>query len=185
MKNCLLGKETFDNDEVLKQHYQNFHNIDKNNYFFQKFFSNKKYSFLPKRFRYLRCDEFLAPTKSKTILEFLKHYTDGKSYIFEDKPIDIKYPWHIKTYQISLSKHGKYCNFEDAESLVNDFLNKVSSKFKPTTQAIMKCGFYLENLQALRIESSESIINVKYWSTDPYQTTVFNDHIFLVWKMKY
>ena len=43
------------------QHYQNFHNVDSRNYFFQKLFEDKWNSFTPKKC--LHCDEILPTTK--------------------------------------------------------------------------------------------------------------------------
>ena len=140
----MLYKSVFDNDELLKQHYQNFHKVDSSNPFYQKLFSNRQNYFAPKN--YLRCDEFLATTKAKRIHDFLKH-----SY---------------------------HCNSQDSDSLVNDFLNNFRSKFKTSSQVIMKCGFSLENLQPAPLETSALIVNLRYWSTGPYQTTFFNDYVF-------
>ena len=39
----------------------------------------------------------------------------------------------------------------------------------------MEC-FLIENLQAALVESCEPIVNIRYWSTDPYQTAFFNDY---------
>ena len=38
--------------------------------------------------------------------------------------------------------------------------------------------FFSENVHPAPIETSASIINLWYWSTDSYQTTFFNDYVF-------
>ena len=35
-------------------------------------------------------------------------------------------------------------------------------------QVIIKCGFSLENLEPAPIETTASIVNIWYWSTEPY-----------------
>ena len=43
---------------------------------------------------------------------------------------------------------------------------------------ITKCGFLLENIQPSLFENEELIVNLQYWSTDPFQTKSFNDYIY-------
>ena len=112
----LLCKEKFENEEILKQHYINFYNVDPSNHFFQKLFKSKRNTFIPKR--YLRCNKSLPITKFKIIHDFLKHYSD----LFKDKPTNIKNFENITTHKIIVSRHGGHYNFEDTEQFVNDFL---------------------------------------------------------------
>ena len=55
----------------------------------------------------------------------MKYYLEGKFDAFEEKPINIKFSGNIKIFEISVSKHGNYHNFIDAEELANDFLSKI------------------------------------------------------------
>ena len=55
---------------------------------YKNFFSNRQNYCAPKIC--LRRDEFLTTTKSKRIHDFLKHYSDVKNKIFENKPINIR-----------------------------------------------------------------------------------------------
>ena len=43
----------------------------------------------------------------------------------------------------------------------------------------IKCGFSLENIQPSPVENDQPIKNSRYWSTEPYQTKLFNDFIYL------
>ena len=45
--------------------------------------------------------------------------------------------------------------------------------FRATSEDVMKCGFSLENLQPAPLETSAPIVNLRYWSTDPYQTIIY------------
>ena len=83
--NCLLCSSTFENQEDLLGHYIDYHNVDENNWFFQKLFQIKNKTVLKR----VRCEEFLTTDKHKSVHNFLKHYDDGKNIPFEDKLIDI------------------------------------------------------------------------------------------------
>ena len=102
--------------------------------------------------------------------DFLENYAESKSVAFEDKPIDSKFSGND---EISASKHINCYNFKDAEDTVNSFLNNVRSKSKPNTEVLIKCGFSIENLQPVPVDSGEPIVNIKYWTTDSYKKTYF------------
>ena len=87
---CLLCSSVFKNQKELLDHYLSYHNIVENNWFFQKLFQSDNKAFLK---NCIRCNQFLATRKEKAIHDFLKHYNDGKSILFEEKPLDIiRYP---------------------------------------------------------------------------------------------
>ena len=64
-----------------KYHYITIPKVDPNNRFFKK---SKNKIICPKCFR---CNEFLTTKNHKKVPNFLKHYADGKTKPFEDKPI--------------------------------------------------------------------------------------------------
>ena len=107
----------------------------------------------------------------------MNYYPYGKRDVFEKKNNHIKYSGNIKPYKISASRHSNHFKFKDAESLFNDFVNNFRSNFESSSQVIMEWGFLIENLQSALVESCEPIVNIRYWSTDPYQTTFFNDYV--------
>ena len=87
---CLLCSSKFKDQKELLDHYLSYHNIDENNWFFQKLFQAKSKYLLT---NCLRCNEFLATEKHKGVHDFLRHYDDGKSIPFEEKLLDIlRYP---------------------------------------------------------------------------------------------
>ena len=83
---CLLCSSKFKDQKDLLDHYLSYLNIDKNNCFFQKLFQTKNKTLLT---NCLKCNEFLATEKQKVVHNFLKHYDDGKTIPFEEKPLDI------------------------------------------------------------------------------------------------
>ena len=82
---CLLCSSKFKDQKDLLDHYLSYHNIDENNWFFQKLFQTKNKTLLTNSLR----NEFLATEKQKVVHNFLKHYDDGKTIPFEEKPLDI------------------------------------------------------------------------------------------------
>ena len=75
----------FENQEDLLGHYIDYHNVDENNWFFQKLFQTKNMTVLKR----VRCEEFLTTDKHKSVYNFLTHYDESKNIPFEDKLIDI------------------------------------------------------------------------------------------------
>ena len=68
---CLLCSSTFKDQETLLNHYLTYHNIDQNNWFFQKLFQAKNKILLK---NCVRCSKFLPTEKHKATHDFLEHY---------------------------------------------------------------------------------------------------------------
>ena len=81
---CLLHSSIFKNQEDLLRHYIDYHNVDENDWFFQKLFQIKNKTVLK---RCVRRDEFLTTDKHKSVHNFLRHYDEGKNIPFEDNAI--------------------------------------------------------------------------------------------------
>ena len=109
---CFLFPSTFQNEEDLLNHYVSYHNVDKNNCFFQKSFQSKNKSILK---HCVRCNEFLTTDKHKSVHNFLKHYDEGKDIPFEDKPIEISRFPGLKIYSIKFKKHKYFYDFFNSE----------------------------------------------------------------------
>ena len=171
----LLCSSTFENQEDLLRHYIDYHNVDDNNWFFQKLFQIKNKSVLK---RCARCDKFLTTDKHKSVHNFLKHYDEGKNIPFEDKPIDILRFTGLTIDSVEFQKHKDFYNFFNSEEVVDDFLRNVEYKFKPGRKKWNKCLFIIENIQQSPYQDLRSIINSRYWTTPPYEGTYFNDFIF-------
>ena len=71
-----------------------------------------------------------------------------------------------------------YYDFHNSEEVVEDFLNNVQSKFKLSGPVLIKCGFIIENIHQSVYENLRPILNTRYWSTDTYRATYFNDYVF-------
>ena len=120
---CLLCSVSFDNNERLIEHYVEYHKVDRNNRFFQKLFQlTKKGSIFRKCLRY---GAFLSAENFKVKHDFLKHYADGDSVPFEDKPIEIVKTRNITKYEISVNKQADYYDFRNAQQVIDDFLRNV------------------------------------------------------------
>ena len=112
---CLLCSSTFQNQEDLLNHYVSYHNVDENNWFFQKLFQIKNKSLLK---QCVRCSEFLTTEKHKSIHNFLKHYEEGKIVSFEGKPTDIVRFRGLAIYSIEFQKHKDFYDFFISERCV-------------------------------------------------------------------
>ena len=109
---CLLCSSKFKDQKGLLVHYLSYHNIDENNCFFQRLFQTKNKSLLT---NCVRSNEFLMTEKHKAIHDSLKHYDDGKSIPFEEKPLDIvKYP-ALTIYSTEFQKHSDFYTFYNSE----------------------------------------------------------------------
>ena len=82
---CLLCDFKLNETNKVKNHYLNFHNVDRNNVFFKRLFEDQNNVFRGRRC--VRCNKFLPTTKFKSYHDFLKH-SSGKNVI-EEKPLTV------------------------------------------------------------------------------------------------
>ena len=154
---CLHCSASFASDEKLLEHYFEYHKLDINKKIFQKLFEPSKNGSIFRKFP--RCDDFLSTENCKVRHNFLKHYVDGQSISFEDKPLEIVKTGFITKYKISVNKHGDCYDFADAQQVVDDFLRNVRSKFKVQRDVLVKCGFLIENIQPSQHENMVPILS--------------------------
>ena len=172
---CFLCCYKFKDQKELLDHYLFYRNIDQNNFIFKKLFQTNNKILLT---NCIRCNEFLATEKQKTVLNFLKHYDDGKSIPFEEKPLDIvRYP-ALTIYSIEFQKHRSFYNFCDSQKCVDDFLRNVKYRFKSTNKKWFKCFFNIQNTQNSIRPALQPFLNTIYWTTETYDSTYFNDFTF-------
>ena len=81
---CLYCDRSFADQQTLKNHYVDFHNVDENNDFFRKLFTRDNVSFRRKCFL---CDYFCINRRDKKNHNFLSHYQLGGRQPTEDKPL--------------------------------------------------------------------------------------------------
>ena len=69
----------------------------------------------------MRCNEFLTTEKHKAVHDFLKHYDDGNSIPFEEKPLGIlRYP-ALTIYSIKFQKQSNFMIFTILEIVLMIF----------------------------------------------------------------
>ena len=171
---CLLFSSKFKDQKDLLNHYVTYHNIDENNWFFQNLFQIKDKSLLK---RCLRCDKFLVTEKQKAVHNFLKHYEDGKSIPFEEKPLDILKLPALMAYSIEFRKHQNFYDFYNFELCLDDFLRNVRYRFEAGSKKWFKCSLVIENIQKSLYPGLLPIIYSRYWSTATYDSIYFNNFI--------
>ena len=81
---CLCCDHCFADQQSLKNHYVDFHNVDENNYFFSKLFTRDNI-FVPRKC--FSCDHFFINRRDQKNHNFLSHYQLGDRQTAEDKPL--------------------------------------------------------------------------------------------------
>ena len=115
---CLLCKFKSNEKAEVENHYLNFHNVDKDNVFFQRLFDEKNNVFHGRRC--IRCEEFIPSVKFKLVHDFLKHYDEGKNVI-EEKPLNITKIGKITKFEINYQEHSSFYDFYDSIKLLRNF----------------------------------------------------------------
>ena len=173
---CLSCDFKSNEKSEVENHYLNFHNVDKNNIFFQRLFDEKNNVFHGRRC--VRCEEFIRTTKFKLFHDFLKHYSEGKN-IVEEKPLIVTKIGKITKFGINDQNHSSFYDFHNSESVVNEFLFNVTNKIqRSNVEFLIRSGFSLENIQSALNEYNEPLKNSRYWTTDLIQTKSFNDYVY-------
>ena len=172
---CLLCSSKFQDQKGSIDHYLSYHNVDANNWFFQKLFQTKSKAFLK---NCVRCNEFITTDRPKRVHDFLMYYDEGKSIPFEEKPIDIARYLGLKIYSIEFKKYSSFYNFYDSEKCVDNFLRNVKYRFEINHKKWFKCSFNIENTQNSIRSDLEPLLNTRYWTTETYDSIYFNDFIF-------
>ena len=158
------------------QHYIDYHKVDPSNKFLQKLFQPQKQQSI--FCNCLRCGDFLTTTSYKVKHDFLKHHKQGQDTVFEDKLLDIINNHQILKYEISAKKFSEYYDFYNSERVVDDSLKNVRSIFRPSGSVLIKCRFIIENVQPAVSDNLRPILTMRYWSTEAYRATYFNDYVF-------
>ena len=81
---CLCCHRSFADQQLLKNHYVDSHNVDENNHFFRKLFTRDSVFVLRKCFH---CDHFCINRGDEKKHNFLSHYQLGRRQPTEDKPL--------------------------------------------------------------------------------------------------
>ena len=68
--------------------------------------------------------------------------------------------------------------FTILKSVFMIFLKHVKYKFKSSNKKWFKCSFNIENTQNSIRFDLEPLLNTRYWTTETYDNTYFNDFIF-------
>ena len=185
---CLLCKYKSSDIEKVKEHYLKSHNVDQNNVFFKKLIDlNKKKK---KNVVYHRkcnyCNEFVYLNKAEH--DFLKHYEKGivfgsgsgndSSTVDTKKPITVTQLGTIKKFEITFKEHSSYYDFFDSVAVVDSFLAQIKNYvLRYDSDVLIRAGFSIENVQQALDDYSDSLVQTRYWSTEPLQTKSFNDFI--------
>ena len=136
---CLLCYFNSNEKSEVENHYLNFHNVDKNNIFFQRLFDEKNNVFHGRRC--VRCEEIIPTMKFKLYHDFLKHYSDGKNVI-EEKPVIVTKIGKITKFEINCQNNSSFYDFYNLKSIVDEFLFNVKNKIqRSNVEFLIRSGF--------------------------------------------
>ena len=117
---CLYCDRSFADQQSLKNHYVDFHNIDENNHFFKKLFTRDDV-FVPRKC--IRCNYFCINRRDEKNHNFLSHYHLGGRQPTEDNPLKkIFFDENLKRYCINFLQHGSFYNFYNSREVLSEFL---------------------------------------------------------------
>ena len=192
---CLLCNQNSNNIEKLKEHYVDFHNVDKDNIYFKKLIDQiKKNKNVIYRRNCRYCNEFVFVNKAEH--DFLKHYDreivfgsgggagnngngngNGNNSSVET-PINVTYLGVIKKFEISFKEHSSHYDFFDSVAVVDSFLAEIKNYVSHYNKDVLiRAGFSIENIQQALNDYSEPLVQTRYWSTEPLLAKSFNDFI--------
>ena len=177
---CLLCNFTTNEKDKLENHYIKFHNVDKNNVFFNKLM-NQKTKVIHER-KCTDCNEFVF--SEKTTHDFLKHYDKGflDNNLIDftvDKPLKVTKICDIDKFEITFKEHSSSFDFFDSVGVVENFLNIVKDKIPVYRSSVLiRAGFSIENIQQALNNYTEPLTQSRYWSTEPMLARSFNDFVY-------
>ena len=173
---CLLCGYAANGVDDIREHYINYHRINKNNFFFQQLTQNQN-GFLNSDC--VRCQKVMPTKRFMAKHNFLEHYIVGEKKPAEFKRLDIIKNKEIIIYQITFEKHSNEYDCYNSHEIVDDFLLNVKRLLKPKDKVFFKGDFSIENIQNAPLISPNiaDIKNTRYWSTDVYEAIYFNDVI--------
>ena len=145
---CLCCDQSFANQQSLKNHYVEFHNVDENNHFFRKLFTRDNV-FVPRKC--FRCDYFCINRRDEKNHNFLTHYQLGGRRPIEDKSLKkTLFDENLKRYCIIFLEHGTFYNFYSSREAVLEFLTVFENNYilnADLRQSRFKCSFTIINQQ--------------------------------------
>ena len=177
---CLLCNFTTNEKNKLENHYIKFHNVDKNNVFFNKLINQKTKVIYGRKCT--DCNEFVF--SEKTTHDFLKHYDKGfldKNLIdfTVDKPLKVTKTGDIEKFESTFKEHSSSYDFFDSVGVVENFLNIVKDKIPLYNSSVLiRAGFSIENIQQALNNYTEPLTQSRYWSIEPIQMRFFNDFVY-------
>ena len=177
---CLLCKFTTNEKDRLVNHYIKFHNVDKDNVFFNKLM-NQKTKVIHGR-KCTDCNEFVF--SGKATHDFLKHYDKGflENDVAADdgvRPLKVTKIGDIDKFEITFKEHSLSYDFFDSVAVVEYFLNSVKEKAPLYKSSVLiRAGFSIENIKQALNNYTEPLTQNRYWSTEPIVVRFFNDFVY-------
>ena len=178
---CVLCSFTTNEQDRLIDHYIKFHNVDKNNVFFDKLINQKTKVIYGRKCT--ACNEFVF--SGKATHDFLKHYDKdflqkNDSDDLGNRTVTVTRIGDIDKFEITFKEHSSSYDFFDSVAVVEYFLNSVREKAPVyKSNVLIRAGFSIENIQqALNDNYTEPLTLNRYWNTEPIVARFFNDFVY-------
>ena len=124
---------------------------------------------------------FLTTSNFKVKHDVLKHYNEGNTNLFEEKPVDILKTVKLLHFATADNKYGDYYDFENSEEVVDNLLRNVHSRFKLTGLKLIKSSFVIENIRQAISENLTPIMNTRISSDTFIRHVILMILCFMVW----
>ena len=82
-----------------------------------------------------RCDKFLVNSREKKLHNFIRHYNDGETLHFENRPVFVSRFAGVVVYTINYESHNEFYNFFDPVKLIK---KKLMSSYTNLFQKVRK-----------------------------------------------
>ena len=175
---CFCCRQNFNDQSLLKNHYLTFPNVDENNHFFKKLFTEDN-AFLPRKC--FRCEYFCLNRRDEKNHNFVFHYKQGGRQPAEDKPIQRNFfDQNLQRYCINFANHNAHYNCYDSRKIVSDFLIVFENPFVPPPdfrEVRFKFTFTIANRQLQPAVGFVKLTDSRVWQTNAYEGIYFNDFI--------
>ena len=163
----------------MREHYENQHQVDKNNFFYKALFAEKKRNFTFRKC--FRCESFLVNEKQERKHNSLRHLQQGGAIPIENLPLLRESSGTIIRFSINYERHKDYYNFEKPSELIENFFFVIDLRFDTDDmqEYIIKCSFCIRNYQPPPedVNNAVGLYDKRFWSTETYNGRFFNEYI--------
>ena len=163
---CLCCHQSFANQQLVKHHYLEFHNVDENKHFFRKLFTRDNV-FVPRKC--FHCNYFCINRKDEKNHNWRQ--TFEKKTFFDE---------NLKRSCINFLEHGTFNYFYNSREAVSEFLTGFHNNFTPNAdlgQSRLWCSFTIINQKTPPRDGLAEVTHSRIWETNVYEGVYCNNFV--------